>query len=655
MQSVPPISSALPFVLMTKPVPSSDGLPFELNPNEQAQKQDGVAKDLPPASALPFTLTTQPIPPSSQLPFELGNQDGTADNPTNSTPNPPAKLGLALGVVGELSVAYPKARTVAGCQTHVNNMQGVATEFADKVAMGVQITNCQVLTLSPFLPLSLCMVSKSGQAVNLATCQYLPSAQSRALFDCLTATTTKTTEFTTCFDRQGVAVIPLSACQVGKNTPITPLSVCVSRLQSTHALSACAVAKVSKAVGVPCRFYPIPDKTPPPTPTVCQLPPPSSQLPFALHSEPMPTSDRLPFALGCYHDTPITQKTLSQKAYIMHHTVSANLAGLAIAPLSFNIKTDIASFCWQGQVEISKQDYDKVKHKLAVPLGQEPLITVNIDGLLFTIIAEEVSHTREFAKTSVSLSGRSVTARLSADYAGHTPISNTDLYASQIVSEQLANLPITANYQLGDWLIPQGVYTGNGKTPIAIIDDIARACGGFVSSHPHEPSLTLAPKYKVPAWQLATATPDKIIGLDPILRLSTTTHQAPRHNTVTLVGSGQGGIVYREYESRDKDAPTVDNPLLTDKVAFMGVGVQVLSDSGTHTKIGITLPLSKKHGIGLATLGEIWQINDVVGDVANGQLSPYKAIVTAISLDVQTHDGAVSVRQTVELDRYDDV
>lgn len=121
------------------------------------------------------------------------------------------------------------------------------------------------------------------------------------------------------------------------------------------------------------------------------------------------------------------------------------------------------------------------------------------------------------------------------------------------------------------------------------------------------------------------------------------------------MGTNQGGIVYREHESRDKGAPTVDNPLLTDKVAFMGMGVQVLSDSGTHSRLGITLPVSKKHGIGLANLGEIWQINDVVGDVANGQLSPYKAIVTAISLDVQTHDGVVSVRQTVELDRYDDV
>lgn len=172
----------------------------------------------PPASALPFTLTTQPIPPSHRLPFELGNQDGTADNPTNPPP-PPKPLGLALGVVGELSVTYPKARTVAGCQTHVNNMQGVATELWDKVATGVQITNCQVLTLSLFLPLSVCVVGKSGQTVNLATCQYLPSAQRHALFDCITVKTKQAIEWATCFGGQGVRIALCRRVKWAKSRP----------------------------------------------------------------------------------------------------------------------------------------------------------------------------------------------------------------------------------------------------------------------------------------------------------------------------------------------------------------------------------------------------------------------------------------------------
>lgn len=80
-------------------------------------------------------------------------------------------------------------------------------------------------------------------------------------------------------------------------------------------------------------------------------------------------------------------------------------------------------------------------------------------------------------------------------------------------------------------------------------------------------------------------------------------------------------------------------------------GVYELSKTGTHTQITIHIRLSNKHGLGLANLGEIWQINDEL----NGNLSPFKGVVTAIQIDVKSEKGVPQIWQVVTLDRYDDV
>lgn len=429
-----------------------------------------------------------------------------------------------------------------------------------------------------------------------------------------------------------------------------PLSSSFSTKHKAKTRANSSTVTHKKSVPVPCRYYPIPmEANPISRPSVCDMPPAASALPLTLAERGSFLSSALPLAMGCWNDTPVRTMP-SLRAYVMFHSIRATLGGLVIDPLSFDIKTDIASFCWQGRIETTKHDYEKAKKTLDAPLGEEPLITVDIDGLLFVFLAEEVSHHRTFNKTSVSILGRSVTAKLSESYAGHKAVSSADLYASQIVSEQLENLPIRAEFLLEDWRIPNGSYTGNGKTPIAICDDIARASGGFLMSHPSEPILTLAPRYKAAAWQLATTQPDRVIGLDAMLSLSITTHQAVRYNTVTLVGDKKGGVVYREREGRDKDAPTIDSPLYTDKAVFLAAGIAVLSDSGTHSTIGVTLPLSKTHGLELAMLGEIWQINDTAD---NG--GAYLARVTSVSVQASVQDDVVMVRQTVELDRYDDI
>ena len=80
----------------------------------------------------------------------------------------------------------------------------------------------------------------------------------------------------------------------------------------------------------------------------------------------------------------------------MHNVITATIGGIAVDILSFGIKTDMDSYCWQGDITITAKDYAKIKAKLDVPRGSEPMINVTVNGFVFGFIAEEQSRSRKF-------------------------------------------------------------------------------------------------------------------------------------------------------------------------------------------------------------------------------------------------------------------
>lgn len=329
----------------------------------------------------------------------------------------------------------------------------------------------------------------------------------------------------------------------------------------------------------------------------------------------------------------------------MHNVISATVGGIAVDLMSFSIKTDVNSYCWSGDITISARDFDKIKHKLDVPRGQEPMINININGFIFSIIAEEQQRSRQFANHTHSLSGRSVTARLGADYAvSQGGIIELASYASQIANAQLNGLPITiADWQIADWLIPARQYSVTNKTPIAVIADIAKAAGGFVVSDASQPTLALKRRWRVNAWELATAAPDVVIPMDVVRQISDQRRVNPRYDNVSCIGSGHFNI-YRNGSARNQDAPTQDSPLFTDRDACIPAGAAVLSDSGIHADCTLKMRWMDKYNTPLAQLGQIWQINDSEG--------AWRGVVTAVSVNPELEDGALTVWQTVGIDRY---
>lgn len=180
---------------------------------------------------------------------------------------------------------------------------------------------------------------------------------------------------------------------------------------------------------------------------------------------------------------------------------------------------------------------------------------------------------------------------------------------------------------------------------------MAKACGGFVLSDKSDGKLFVKPRYKVPAWALASTTADVIIPLDVIYQIKQQKQSNPRYNTIILTSSTQGAVVYREQEGRDKEAPSQNNALYTDQACIIPSGIAQLSDSGIHEQVSIVMRWADKYNLKLANLGDIWQINDKADNTDDA----WRAVVQSVALEVKVDDGVPVIWQTVGLDRYLDV
>lgn len=598
------------------------------------------------ASSLPLPLNrpTSDQPPASQLPLALTRPLGTSvDVP------PPEPLRLMDGVSNCLVGVTSASQTVAD---HVRSRYH-GQLYAERTRVSrldaiIQAQSSYWLSRG-FMPVAR-DVTTLTQAVHLLShCQSAPTQGFVLLNHCHSSSVVSGVGFAHYQKIQNAPVVPFVHCDSLPLQPSVTVSHCHSASKSGKEVAASITPQVSDAIPVPCRYYPIPEPPPIEEPRVCRVRPPSSRLPLPLTRRRigLPAS-ALPLPLMCWHDAqPVSIPNL--RSYIVHNTITATVGGIAVDPMTFDFKCPEGSYCWRGEIAITAKDYARIKSKLDVPQGSEPLVTVMLNNTPYTFIAEENPRSRKFGNHSYSLSGRSITARLSKDYAA--PLSGlvTEAsYASQIVTTMLSGTGITlGDWEINDWLIPANTYALTGKAPIDVISDIAAAAGGFVETDLSGAVLSIKPRWKVAAWELATATPDVTLPMDVTREITDQPRKNPRYNTVTLVGASDGGVVYRQAQARDLDAPAEENPLYTDRDVVLPAGIAILSDSGTHGDYTLIIRQSDKYNIPLARRGQVWQINDPEGN--------WRGMVRGGSLSVKPQNDAPTVWQSVTVDRYLDV
>ena len=601
-------------------------------------------------------------PEPDRLPLPLGEHSGGRDS---------ARLTLPLRAKGNITPPPPKpppqAKTVRISSCGVARVAPTVDITACLPALGQpalasnclpaevtpmqDIALCQRHAISPVPSLGNCQATRISVSYRITNCQRLSIGGNPAVANCAAPRSTAAAAIKTCTVANTAAAPALRGCAAPR-VSIAPLLVSCTRQHGWGLpLRTCQPVRYQRAVRPPCEYYPLPLPPPPPDLSPCRLRPPAHRLPLPFTRRRVARdSARLALPLRCWHDGDTNDLPILP-GYIMHNKITADINGEPLDLLALTLTTDTDGYCWQGDITLSPASFVKLKIDQRAA-GDEAVITLRINGNRWDILAEDYRDTRKFIGHSYSVTGRSITAKLGADYAkGRHSKYDAARYARQIADEQLNLLPYRiAAWEAVDWLIPGDTYTISGQTPIEVIADLAKAAGAYVESHPYEAQLFVRPVWRQAAW--AKPTPALTIPANLILSVSGQRRISERCNAVRITPAAEqiggakakGGLVYREGTDQQPEASTLTHAAYTDSDVMRAAGIHALSETGTHKIETVTLPWAEKYQLPLASLGAVWAFAE--------QGQTWQGIIKGVSVAVELDGGAPVVTQTVTIDRY---
>ena len=596
-----------------------DRLPLPLG--EHTRERDGARIAL--ALRGKGSITPPPPPPKPKT-VRISGCSGARVAPTLDVSACLPALGQFASASGCLPAAVTPMQDIALCQRHaIRPVPGLVNCHTTRTSIAWRIAACQHLTIGGYPALANCATPQSTAAVAIKTCTVAITAAAPALRGCATPRISIAPALANCTPQHGWGL----------------------------SLRACHIVRYTRAVRPPCEYYPIPLPPPPPDQSPCRIRPPSDRLPLPFVRRRINRdSARLALPLRCWHDGDTIDLPILP-GYIMHNKITADLNGEPLDLLALTLTTDTASYCWQGDITLAPASFARLNID-GRAAGDEAVITLRINGQRWDIMAEDYRDTRRFIGHSYSITGRSITAKLGADYAkGRHSKYDAARYARQIADEQLNLLPYTiAAWEAVDWLIPGDTYTVSGQTPIEVIADLAHAAGAYVESHPYEPQLFVRPVWRQPAW--AKPTPALTIPANLILSISGQRRISERCNAVRLTPADElvggtrakGGLVYRDGTDQQPEASTLTHAAYTDTDVMRAAGIHALSETGTHKTETVTLPWAEKYQLPLAALGAVWAFAEA------GQT--WQGVIKGTSVAVELDNGSPVVTQTVTIDRY---
>ena len=579
---------------------------------------------------------------------------GKPDTPPQPPKPPKPKVYTAIGACH--TGIMPAGAAVSVCLNAGAN--SVPLRQCADIAMPppTKVAGCLVLDLGKAQPgVSGCLNLPYPAAVAVAGCASASSAPSPALYGCGRGGYTAGVHLAACTAPSTPAAPAFTGCHGGRWTGSRTLDFCRHGGYAGRGIGECRSSRYTPAAPVPCEWYEIvvPDNDPNRN-RPCGPKPKGNVVPlrFSRHKKRL-DARKIPLPFSC---NPDFAHVPPLDSYIMLNKIKAKIitdqGETAIDPISARLSADMGGYYWTGEATLPPDDFAKLNMH-AVKHGQEPLIEIDINGTRFRFLAENHSDNRRFGQYSYTVSGRSITARLGADYAGATAvrwktgINDRDLYVSQIANAAVQDLGVEVHLEMEDWLVPAGAYSLADKTPVAVLADIAEAGGGFVYSDPAEAKIYIKPRWREPAWHIHKTSPQLAVPANTILSISGQKQTETQADAVFVYGANDKGAaakVIREGASGDTLAATLTHPLITHLIPCRTAGIAALCETGVHKSESVRLPHLPKHGLDFAEVGRIWQFAE--------QNGAWNARITGISIEAQNNSGAVTVYQTVAADRY---
>lgn len=340
---------------------------------------------------------------------------------------------------------------------------------------------------------------------------------------------------------------------------------------------------------------------------------------------------------------------LPARFYMAVHSIQAfRLPDNTELPIyNVSLAADRGSFAWT----FSANGPDSLFDALAPSSGLPAQIKFVIDGMQWAFVVDSLQITHEFGKRGARISGRSATALVGAPYSRVSDrLNSSPMTAQQIATAALDLTGVGLDWGITDWLVPTGAWSHTG-TPLAAVQAVAEAAGGYLQSHRLDPIFLVRHPYPtlpggLPGgpwnWGSGTFSADVELAPDALITTSIERKDGPDLNGIYVSGTNQGviALVKRSGTAGEKLGTMISDALITHADAAMQRGLWMLGQAGAKHMVQITLPVLTGTGRpGVLDVGQLVQINET---------TPWRGMVRAVAVDAKLP----SVRQNVTIERH---
>lgn len=343
---------------------------------------------------------------------------------------------------------------------------------------------------------------------------------------------------------------------------------------------------------------------------------------------------------------------LPARFYMAVHDIQAILldTGYSLPIFDLELSADEDSTQWTFT---ASTPFSSIEELIPVS-GPKRQVRLLVDGLEWIMLIDGGRQSDKFGGRGAVFRGRSVTALAGGPAALETARLNTSAHtAQQLALDALQFTGIGLDWGITDWLVPAGAWSHFG-TPLAAVQAIAQAAGGYINSHRSLPQVLVRHPYPtlpggIPGlphnWEGAAGTFAADVELASLVCIDREVDRAdgPDINGVWVAGTTDGGMeahVRMAGTLGDKLAPMETDPLITAVAAATQRGYSILGRGGPKHLVQMRLPvLTGGANPGVLDVGQLIQVNDA---------QPWRGRVRAVKVNYTRP----TLRQSVRLERH---
>ena len=313
--------------------------------------------------------------------------------------------------------------------------------------------------------------------------------------------------------------------------------------------------------------------------------------------------------------------------------------------LGVSITGAIDQWSWSFDAQLPYAELAKVNPQTS---SSPTEIEIAINGFVWTFLVEGFDDNKRFGARNASIRGRSRTAILAEPYAPtRTYTEPSDRLAVQLADQELVDTGFTLDWDAVDWLVPAGVWSYQDLAPMDAIVRVAQAIGAAVLSDPEDKVVQVTPRYGTSPWAWGAAPPYAIVPASFLIAGNGGWQGGPNADGIYVYAEGgtHAGFVKIATSAGAEQLPMVVERLAVHADALRERGRIELAKAGRIKTETRTLPLlAIPDGAGLIPIGALLEIGETGAAAWKGQCM-------SVRIDAQASGSAVSVRQTITIER----